>query len=204
MEGGGEVKTFNADKDIAQQRDLPLVINLMRAFRQARIGETPVKSIYDMTDDEKVFNKVSGLSLVIHSLRDLIVLGWGRTETQCRNKWNVKKPEERGKFEEEENGFNRLMYYRDLLIACQKDIREADLTPSFEDDFMVKKTNNEGVEYCITTKNYEEMLDVLEKAWPPIEMVLHRHKILSQGMMENELLSHEEIASEAEKRVIEA
>ena len=201
-EDSGEIKTYNADKYIAIERDLVLIVNLMKAFRQARTGETPVKSVYEMNDNEKIFNKVSGLTLVIHSMKDLVLLGWTKVKTPCLRKWDMNKDENKVPFEEEDNDFNKLMYIRGLLKACEEDIREADLTPSLDDDFMLEKTDNNGEKVMMLTKNYFEMLDVLEETWPQIEYFLYRYAVLSQGFIKDEDITEKEKEEELKRRIL--
>lgn len=200
----GEIKTYNADKYIAIERDLPMVINLMRAFRQVRTGETPVKSLSEMTDKEKVFNKVSGLMLVIHSLQSLITLGWTKIETPCRRKWENNKLEDKPPFEQEENDFNTLLTYRDLLDACEMDIIEADLTASLDDDFLLEKQNAQGETEYVLTKNYYDMRKELESIWPKIEYFLYKYAVLSQGFIKDEDISEKEKEEELKRRILQA
>lgn len=206
-ENFGEFKTFNADKEIAQQRDLQLVLNLTRAFTQARTGETPLKSHYAMSNNEKVLNRAKGLSEVIHALKDLVLLGRGRIYDYAFAKWKQKYSKEEEKlqkpFEQDENDFSRLEYIRKKLRACELDIIEADRTPSLEDDFVIEKQTSEGEEWELTD-NFFDMLEELENTWTDLELLLLGNKILSQGRIEDELLSYEELAKEAQKRIIES
>lgn len=198
----GEIKTYNADKYIAIERDLPLVIGLMKAFRQVRTGETPDKNLSDMTDKEKIFNKVSGLILVIHSLNALILLGWTKIETPCRRKWELSKMENKPKFEDEKNDFNDLMSYRELLDMCEQDIIKADLTKSVSDDFYLKKINSYGEEEYVLTKNYYNMRKILEEVWPKIEYLLYKYAVLSQGFIKDEDLSEKQKEEELKRRIL--
>lgn len=200
----GEMKTFNADKYIAIERDLILVVRLSKAFTQVRTGEIPTKTLYEMTDKEKVFNKVCGLMLVIHSLNDLIILGWAKIEYPCKRKWELDKSENKVPFEKENNDFNDLMFYRRFLASCEKEITNADLTKSLEDDFYLKKINAQGEEYFVLTNNYYEMREDLEEIWPKIEHLLHKYAVLSQGFIKDEDISEKEKEEELKRRILNA
>jgi hypothetical protein len=208
MDNIGEVQTFNAAKDIATHRDLPLVLNLMNAMRQARTGETPKKSLYDMGDNERIFNQVRGLSLIIAALRDLIQLGRSRIRHKSENiEWYklYKTIEEKklNPFELFECDYNNLMKLKDKLEFCEMYIKKADRTPNFEDDLLLKKQTNDG-EIFELTENFYELFEELENLQEELESILNRNAILNQGIFEDEVLTHEQLAEEAKKRITES
>lgn len=198
----GEIKAFNADKQIAEQRDLPLVLDLLKAFRQTSTGETLLKLPSQMTPNERIINRVKGLLFVIQSIRGLIRLGRGRIKNNCFNKWKFNNNKEKPNFEDEDNDYNNLIYYERVLKECEQEIIKADRTKSVEDDFLIKKIDNEGEESYDLTDNYFEMLDVLDELWSEVEILLYKNKILSQGMIEDEILTHEQIAQEFKNRIV--
>ena len=204
---GGEIKNFNSSKQVTEFQDQRLVKELLDSFFIARRGYKPTEGMDDVSHNKRVENRVKGLYLVTQALRDLIMRGRGEIESDEYKKWNVrnktKKPEERIPFEKDENDFNRLEHQRERIKACQMDIKEAEKTPSPEDDFMIIKHTGEG-EIYETTSNYDEMVDELEDSWREIERILKAHSILSQGMVEDEMLSFEELADEAKRRFIDS
>jgi len=204
VENVGELQTFNADKQIAVERDLPLILNLMRAFRQTRTGETPVKSMYNMTDNEKVLNKVSGLIQIIHALRDLIELGWSKIYTPCFKKWELDTSEDKLSFEKEDNDFNKLMEYREFLKFCQQKIVKADRTPTLKDDFKAERINKNGEVEFFVTENYDEMLEEFEVLWPKIDYLLSKYAVLNRGFIKDEDITEQEKEDELKRRILQS
>ena len=191
----GELKTFNAAKEIAHNRDLMLVMNYVNATHQARTGALPSKPQYDMKDKERKLNRVRGLMAMIHGQRELIQLSRYRVKRKAFVKWNklYKSDEEQEKnpFEKQENDYTKLKRLQELLIACEKDILEADKTPSFKDDFIVKRDTPDGEEWDLT-QNFYEMLEALEDNYETLEGIMYENEIISAGLIEDEELTYKE------------
>jgi len=180
----GKVQKFNASKEIAQQRDVKLMLAHVNAITQARTGQTPNKSLYEMGNNEKVLNKVRGLMLTISAQKDLILMSRGLVKIKALNSWKRKyKKQDRGenKFEDDNNDYKTLMDISEKLCACELDINEADKTRSVDDDFMKVKDTPEGKVFEIT-ENHREMLLELEDSYEGIEIIMYANEVISAGI----------------------
>ena len=204
---GGDIQKFNASKDIAQQRDVKLILAHMDAIRQARSGETPFKSLYEMKDNEKKMNMVRGLMLVIYAQQDLILMSGAQVRSLSLAKWKketaTEKEREENPFEKHENDYNKLRLLSELLDACKMDIIEADRTRDLKDDFLIKKNTVDG-EVFEVTDNYYSLLKELETAYVELEGIMYRNKVISAGMEIDEEKTTRELEQDFINSVVEA
>lgn len=180
----GKVKKFNASKEIAQQRDVKLMLAHVAAMTQARTGETPSKSIHDMSDNERTLNKVRGLMLTISAQRDLILMSRGLVRLKAINGWKkrVKKGERDEKiFDDDDNDYKRIMDLLDKLRACELDIDDAFKSKTIKDDFMTIKKTKDGEVFEIT-ENHREMVRELEDSYEGIEIIMYSNEVISAGI----------------------
>jgi len=196
MGNDGDLKTFNAAKEIAHFRDLQLIMNYVKATHQARTGTTPLKTHYEMGDQEKKYNRVNGLILMIHSQRELIQLSRFRVKRKSLMEWEKtykEKEEQKGHpFDKENNDYNKLIYLQEKLIAAEKDVLEAERTKKLDDDFNLKKVDHNGNENLELTPNFYEMLEILEDIYEDLEGIMYVNEIISAGLIEDEELSYKE------------
>lgn len=205
--GAGDLKTFNAAKEIAHFRDLQLIMNYVNATHQARTGSIPGKTHHEMTDQEKKLNRVRGLMAMIHAQRELIQLSRYRVKRKSYVKWSklhkTTEEQEGHPLELEDNDYTKLKRLQELLIACEKDILEADITPSVKDDFIVKKDMTDGEQWDLT-ENFYEMLEALEDNYEELEGIMYENEIISAGLVEDEELTYKEQEQAFIDRVKEA
>jgi len=203
----GEIQKFNASKEIAQQRDVRLIISHVNAIRQARSGVTPIKEVHEMSDNEKTVNKVKGLMLTINAQRELILMSRALVKSKSINHWkkDYKTDEERIEhdFHSHENDYNKLILILNKLEACEMDILEAEKTKNVDDDFMIVKHTSEG-EVCEVTQNHREMLKELEDSYEELEFIMYRNGVISSGMEVDEEKTAKELEEEMINRIIEA
>lgn len=202
----GEIQRFNASKEIANQRDVKLIMNHVIALRQARTGETPVKNIYEMKNNEKKMNQVRGLNQTIQAQRDLISISRSLVRAKSENFWKKqynKDEREEHPFEEYECDYKRLMYIRAKLEACEMDILEAEKTATIKDDFLVKRNTDDGEEFFLTD-NFREMLKELEDSYEELESIMYRNGVISSGMEYDEERTNRELEDEFLRRGKEA
>lgn len=202
----GEIKTYNASQEIAKHRDLPLILFHQDMMIQARTGKTPDKNIDDITDNQRKLNQVRALTRVISAQKELINISRAQIKFRAFNKW---QKEQRGEntvkidFDKHDNDYNKLMYYKGILEACEMDIIEADKTSSVEDDFIWEKESSDG-KVMELTPNFFEMLTELENTWEEIHLLMLTNKIISSGIEQDEEYSYNEQEEEVIRRITEA
>lgn len=203
----GELKTYNASQEIAKHRDLPLILFHEDMMLQARTGKAPGVNIDDITDNQRKMNQVRALTRIISAQKQLINISRAQIKFRAVNKWQKRQQPleeaEKTPFEEDENDYNKLMYLKELLDACEKDIINADLTPSLEDDYILEKEGEDG-KYYELTQNFYEMITELENTWEEIHLLMLTNKIISSGIEIDEEYSYKEQEEEVIRRITEA
>ena len=195
MAEDGDLKTFNAAKEIAHHRDLSLMINYMHATIQARTGSTSLKSHLEMTNKEKRLSQVKGLLAMIHADRDLVQLSRWRVRRKGETDWSKKNPTPEDKaanpLEDFDCDYKNLMIIKEKLMACEKDIIHADITPTLKDDFIAKR-DIDGEEQWDLTDNFHEMMEELEDIYEELEGIMYINEIISTGLQQDEELTYKE------------
>lgn len=208
MYEGGELKTFNPNKEIAREVILEVVIRHRDAMKQARTGELVGVPIENIKDNQRKLNQVRALNLIISAQREMITISRPQIYASCLHKWKKKnrddKQKEENPFEKQENDYSKLIEWKDFLKHCEEAIIIAEKTPELEDDFMVTKTNNQGEEINELTRNFYDMIDDLEGSYEQIYLLMLTNKIVSAGIEEDEELTYKEKEAEAVRRVVEA
>lgn len=204
----GDLKVFNPNKEISREIVLEVLIRHRDALKQARTGELVGVSVEEIKDNNRKFNQVRGLSLIISAQREMINISrpiiFYRSFRKWKKKYEKEEEQKEHPFEEEENDYNHIMNWKDFLSSCHKAILLAERTKTKDDDFIVNKINNEGKEYPELTENFYDMLDDLEQSYEQIYLLMLTNKIVSAGIEEDEELSYKEKEQEAIRRVVEA
>ena len=204
----GDLKIFNPDKEISREITLDILIRHRDALKQARTGQLPAASVDDVSQSQRKFNQVRGLTLIIAAQREMINISRPILYFRGIQKWkkDYKTEEERDKnpFEDHDNDYNKIKYALELLKACEKDIIEADRTKSLEDDFIIEKIDFDGSAKHELTENFYDMLDELENTYEQIYLLMLTNKIVSAGIEEDEELTYKQKEDEAIRRIAEA
>jgi hypothetical protein len=207
MAEDGELKIFNPDREISKEITLEILIRHRDAMKQARTGQIPNVEMVKLEDNDRKFNQVRALNLIIASQMEMITISRPIIYFRSLQKWKKshKSDEDKEKtpFEKFECDYNKLMDLLDLLKACEQDILEAERTKKLDDDFITKKELPEGDKFELT-RNFYDMLNELESAYEQVYLLMLTNKIVSAGIEEDEELTNKEKEAEAIRRVVEA
>jgi len=204
----GDIKIFNPDREISKEITLEILIRHRDSMKQARTGQIPNVEMDKLKDNDRKFNQVRALNLIISAQREMITISRPIIYFRSLQKWKKghKLEEDKAKFpfEKDDNEYNKLINnYLELLKACEQDILLAEKTKTLKDDFLIKKELPEGDKYELT-KNFYNMLDELESSYEKIYLLMLTNKIVSAGIEEDEELTYKEKEAEAIRRVVEA
>ena len=83
------------------------------------------------------------------------------------------------------------MIIKEKLMACEKDIIHADITPTLKDDFIAKR-DIDGEEQWDLTDNFHEMMEELEDIYEELEGIMYINEIISTGLQQDEELTYKE------------
>ena len=202
-----DLKVFNPNKEISIEITLEILIRHRDALKQARTGELKGVSIDKLSDNERKLNQVKALSLIISSQREMITASRPIIYFRSTKKWERQnrdiEEDKKVSFEKDENDYNKMLEWLDFLKRCEEDLLKAEKTRRLDDDFLVKKSTAEGEVYELTT-NFREMLEDLEHSYEQIYLLMLINKIVSAGIEEDEYQTHQELAEEARKRIIDS
>ena len=206
-ESGPDLKIFNPDKEISKEITLEILMRHRDAMKQARTGEIPNVEFDKINDNDRKFNQVRALNLIISCQREMITISRPILYFKSLQKWKKSHKSEEDQlkipFTKHDNDYNKIKNYLEQLKACEQDILEADRTKSLKDDFIVKRELPEGEKFELTL-NFYEMLDVLEDSYEQVYLLMLVNRIVSAGIEEDEELSYKEKETEAIRRVVEA
>jgi hypothetical protein len=207
MENMPDLKVFNPNKEISIEITLEILIRHRDALKQARTGELKGVSIDKLSDNERKLNQVKALSLIISAQREMITASRPIIYFRSTKKWERQnrdiEEDKKVSFEKDENDYNKMLEWLDFLKRCEEDLLKAEKTRRLDDDFLVKKSTAEGEVYELTT-NFREMLEDLEHSYEQIYLLMLINKIVSAGIEEDEYQTHQELAEEARKRIIDS
>ena len=213
MAGEGEIRVFNPNKEISREITLEVLIRHRNSMKQARTGELPDTTVEQLDDNNRMFNRVRALNLIIASQREMISISrpivFFRSKKQYEKhlrKLEGKKdkdPKEE-KFEDFKCDYNTLLQeHLELLKACERDIIEAEKSKTVDDDFIKEYEEYSGKRYRLT-ENFYEMLEELEGSYEQIYLMMLTNKIVSAGIEDDEEQTYKEKEEEAVRRVVEA
>jgi hypothetical protein len=208
--GAGEVRVLNPSKDIAKEIVLDVLIRHRDAIKQARTGERPYleKENEKISDNEKRLNQVRALSLIIGSQREMITIARPIIYNNSQKQWKKRYPEEKKRalhpFDTYKCDYNDLLLWLDFLKECMNEIELASRTRTTDDDFLFEIINILGEKELVLTKNFHDMLEDLESSYEQIYLKMIRHKIVSQGLEEDDDMTYKEKEQEAIRRILEA
>lgn len=202
-----DLKVFNPNKEISIEITLEILIRHRDALKQARTGELRGVSIDKLSDNERKLNQVKALSLIISSQREMITASRPIIYFRSTKKWERQnrdlEEDKKTPFEKDENDYNKMLEWLDFLKKCEEDLLKAEKTRRLDDDFLVKKSTSEGEVYELTN-NFREMLEDLEHSYEQIYLLMLINKIVSAGIEEDEYQTHQELAEEARRRIIDS
>lgn len=205
--GTDDIKTFNPQKEISREIILEILIRHRDAFKQARTGELPDTSMDNIRDNDRKYNQVRALNLIISAQKEMINVSRPIVFWRASKLWEraFKEDEDRVKnpFDKHENDYSKIMDWSKFLRSLQEAIITADRTPELEDDFLIEKDIN-GQKENQLTENFFDMLEDLESSYEQIYLLMLINKIVSAGIEEDEELSYKEQEVEAVRRITEA
>lgn len=198
----GDIKVFNPNKEISKEIILEILIRHRDALKQARTGEIKDVPMERLDDNQRKFNQVKALSLVISAQREMITASRPIIYFRSIQKWkkDFKEDEEQKNNPFKEKGknvdemkydYNKLRFWLDFNSECSKNIENAERTKRLEDDFIKKRQVQDGEEWDLTN-NFWEMLEDLEGSYEQIYLLMLTNKIVSAGIEEDEELSYKE------------
>ncbi len=203
----GDIKVFNPNKEISREITLEILIRHRDALKQARTGELVGVTTENIKESERKFNQVRALNLIISAQREMITISrpiiFFRSTQLWKKKYKEEKDQKENPFKEHENDYNKIKEWLDFLSHCSEAILEAERTQRLDDDFLVKKQNNEG-DYYDLTNNFYEMVEDLESSYEQIYLLMLTNKIVSAGIEEDEEMSYKEKEEEVIKKIKEA
>lgn len=187
---------INPQKQISEGIVFDLLLKHKNAMYKSYFGQD-IGEIEDISDNKRIENQAISLREMISSQILIVDLAARPTiERDCRVSYNkkYKTNDERKEnpFKKEENDFKELMKWRDFLGDCLQSLRDADATPSPDDDFKRNKTNSDGEEEQYLTNNFYEMRDDLASTYQEIYGLLIDHEIVSKKGEEDEDISYKE------------
>lgn len=203
----GDIRLFNPNKEISKEITLEILMRHRDAMKQARTGELPNITMDQLQDNDRKFNQVRALNLIISSQREMITISRPIIYYRSLQKWKKDNKEDKDQlenpFNEHKNDYNSMREWLDFLGSCKKALLEAEKTRRLDDDFILTKTTAEG-DVNELTNNFYEMLEDLESSYEQIYLLMLTNKIVSAGIEEDEELTYKEKEKEAVRRVIEA
>ncbi len=213
MATDGEIRVFNPNKEISREITLEVLIRHRNSMKQARTGELPDGTVEELDDNNRMFNRVRALNLIIASQREMISISRPivifRSKKQYEKhlrKLQGKKGEDpkKEKFEDFKCDYNTLIQeHLELLKACERDIIEAEKSKTLDDDFIKEYEEYSGKRLRLT-ENFYEMLEELEGSYEQIYLMMLTNKIVSSGIEDDEEKTYKEKEEEAIRRVVEA
>jgi len=214
MNEEGDIRVFNPSKEISKEIILEILVRHRDVMKQARTGEVSNMPDKQFTDNERKFNQVKALNLIISAQREMITLSRPVIYFRSLQKWkkvhisNVNHEKEiliLKPFEDFESDYKKLREWLDLLRACEQDILLAERTKSLKDDYIIEKQDAlDGSVKQQLTGNFYEMLDELESSYEQIYLLMLTNKIVSAGIEEDEELTYQQKEKEAIQRVLDA
>lgn len=206
-EGIRDIKVFNPNKEISKEITLEILIRHRDALKQARTGELVGVGVENLHHNERRINQVRGLNLIISAQREMITISrpivFFRATQNWKKQYKEKKDQEKNPFEKHDNDYNKIKEWLAFLGGCAGAIIKAEKTKSLDDDFLLRKQNDEG-EFYELTNNFYEMVEDLESSYEQIYLLMLTNKIVSAGIEEDEEMTYKEKEAEAIKRVVEA
>lgn len=209
----GEIRLFNPNKEISREITLAILVRHRNYMQQARTGELPDVPVDQLSDLDRVYNRVRALSLIISAQREMITISRpivffrsNKDHAAYVRKKEGKKGEDVKKldFTDFECDYNTLIkVHLELLKACEHDIVAAAKSRTLEDDFLKEEDEYDGKKTRLT-KNFYEMLEELEGSYEKIYLMMLTNKIVSSGIEDDDELTYKEKEAEAIKRVVDA
>ena len=203
----GDLRIFNPDKEISREITLEILTRHRDNMKQARTGELVGVEVEKLTDNDRKFNQVRALNLIISSQREMITISRPIINFRSIQKWRKKFKEEKDQglnpFEEFDCDYNTMLWWANFLRDCERQIITADKTQKVTDDFIIKRDTYDGEKYELTT-NFYEMLEDVETSYERIYLLMLTNKIVSAGIEEDEELTYKQKEEEFIRRIVEA
>lgn len=192
----GEVKNFNPNKQISVEIVLDILLKHKNAVHKAYYGRD-ISEPEVLNDNLRILNQAKALRDMISSQKMIVdLIARPVLEENCIERWKKKnktaQEKEKNPFENEENDLRELLNWRTFLNNCFEALRQADLTPTQSDDFMISKTKPDGSSENYLTDNFYEMRDDLAESYNMIYRLMIRHEIVTQKEQEDEELTSNE------------
>jgi hypothetical protein len=190
------VNVINPQRQISEGIVYDSLIKYKNAMHKSYFGHNPGEPS-PIDDNVRIENQAASLREMISSQLLIIdLIAKPMIKVNCISAYNKKyKTEEERKshpFKNEENDLKKVIKWRDFLNECSKSLRDADLTPSSKDDFMIIKTGRDGEEEKHLTNNFIEMRDDLAESFSELWGLLSDHEIVIKKEDYDEDLTYKE------------
>lgn len=203
----GDIMVFNPNKEISREITLEILIRHRDALKQARTGEIVGVEGDTINSAMKKLNQVKALNLIISAQREMITVSrpiiFFRSTKKWKKQYIKEEDQKKNPFDKHENDYNKIKEWLKFLGYCAEAIILAEKSQTLDDDFLIKKQDNEG-EYYELTQNFYSMLEDLENSYEQIYLLMLINKIVSAGIEEDEEQTYKEKEAEAIRRVVEA
>lgn len=203
----GDLKVFNPQKEVSREITLEVLVRHRDALKQARTGEVLGIDKEKISDNERRFNQVKALNLIISAQREMITISrpiiFFRSQNSWKKNYKTEQEQKEHPFDKFICDYNSLLEHLEFLKFCSSMIIQADRTEDKKDDFLMSRQTEDG-EIFELTENFYDMLDELETTYEKIYLLMLTNKIVSAGIEEDEELTYKEQENEAIRRVVEA
>jgi len=205
----GAVNVYNPDKQISEQITLKNLIILDKAMRLARFGVPEEPTEKPLNQNERISLRFKGLNEIIYAQQSVLAsVTSAIVETNCKNDWYKSNKTDEDKknnpFDKVDNDYNELVAILDFLDDCEQEIIKARKSKKLNDDFVWEKQDHEGNSVLELSPNFFNMMKEVETSYRIIYSIMLKHKIVSNGVNEDEDLEDKEIEDEAMRRIVES
>ena len=208
MENTGEIHVYNPDKQISEQVTLKNIVTHDTAMRLARTGVPELPSEKPLTPNQRMKLRFKGLNEIISAQQCMVTNIKAIVKNNSEAQWRKRNKSDENKlentFDDEDNDYNELVAILLFLDICEQNIITARQTKMPEDDFIVKRQDNNGEWVLELTKNFFAMMKELEESYEEIYSIMLRNKIVSSGFTVDEELEDKQKEEEAMRRIIES
>jgi len=158
MENTGEIHVYNPDKQISEQVTLKNIVTHDTAMRLARTGVPELPSEKPLTPNQRMKLRFKGLNEIISAQQCMVTNIKAIVKNNSEAQWRKRNKSDENKlentFDDEDNDYNELVAILLFLDICEQNIITARQTKMPEDDFIVKRQDNNGEWVLELTKNF--------------------------------------------------
>lgn len=198
---GGKLNIYNPAKELALQM-ARLIERHNKAVYFARTGEKMDEET-DFSPNKKQYNKLRGLREMANMQLLIVMNSSAKVEDDCFKKWKRKNHKDNDLFEDDDNDYSKLTIKERTLELVIRDLDNAKLTKTKDDDYIVEKQIENSI-LAVLTNKYYDILKGLSESFKEIHAILLKHEILSSGEEEDMSKTYAEQEEEGIRRIVEA